>query len=324
VKRFDVEAITEGAPENHSSSKDLFGMSQNKKNDIIKELKLKYEVTKKGIYMDFLRSMAVSKNGDFVWGFHVTESRKGKVLRQCFSTGELFLYDYEHQKIVISVSVAEDLNIVISGGWDNKAVLHDMDSGKIKKIIDLQYGDLCCLIQLGNLLVIGDEDRVRLFDMVKRKDMDVPHIKLGGYAICMLICKRHSEGGNVELLVGNNSPKLNQITVVYQLIKGRRNIKKMRPKIRKKRIYEEVVVEIESLEEENQLLRPQKDSLESMLSHLEGKTIQKLEARQADLESELESVKKRKMEYKEEFFNLRQGLDQKKNTKLAMVSQNSK
>jgi hypothetical protein len=292
--------------------------------------------------MILLRAMAVSENGDFVWGIHLTGFYKVVLLRQCFSTGESLLYDYEHKYLALSVLVAEDLQTVISGGLDQKAVLHDLNSGKTKKIIDLQYAGLFCLFRLANVVAIGDEDRVRFFDLVNRKHMDLSYIQLGGGASCMLTHKGKSKGNSVELLVGNYSPKLKQITVVDKLIKGRRNIKKMhpkvkeklineepkgkiinqnmRPKIRKKRIHEELVVEIESLEEEHQLLRPQKDSLGSILSHLEGKTIQKLEARQADLESELESVKKKKIKCKEEFFNLRQELDQKKNTKLAMVS----
>jgi hypothetical protein len=179
----------------------------------IKEVRIKSKKTKKGFFVASNQSVAVSKNGDFIWGNHLTEFPKGKLLRQCFSTGESFLYDYEHEKLIVSVMVVEDLHTVISGGWDNKAVLHDLDSGKIKKIIDLQDWSLYCLYRFGNVVAVGFGTMVWFLDMFKRKFMKLSHVKLKQKSICMLTRKGKSKGNNVELLVGNWSSKLKQVTI---------------------------------------------------------------------------------------------------------------
>jgi hypothetical protein len=282
--------------------------------------------------------MEVSRNGDFIWGIHLTEYPKGKVLRQCFSTGESLLYDYEHEKAALSLLVVKDLKTVISGGSDNKAVLHDLDSGKTTKIIDLQYGYLSCLFRLGNVVGIGDKDRITFLDVLNKKYMNVIHVKLGGGAYCMLIRGGKSKGGNVELLVGNQSQKLKQIILVNKLVKEigvignikapvrEKIIKKMIKKTKSKPTYEQLVVEIESLKDKNQLLRAQNESLKSRLSELETKTIKNLVKRQADLEKKLKSAKSRKKEYKREFTNITQELEQEKekNMKLVKARMNNK
>jgi WD40 repeat protein len=176
---------------------------------------MKCDETKKGIHLNYPKSIAVSENGDFVWGNHIIKDRKCKLLRQCFSTGELFLYDYLHEDLIMSVLVVEDLQTVISGGEDKKAVLYDLDSGKIKQIFDLQYGFLTCLFRVGNVVALGHERRVRFFDLVNRKYMGVPHVQLAGNAYYMLTRKGKSKGNNVELLVGNGSPELKQITIKF-------------------------------------------------------------------------------------------------------------
>jgi hypothetical protein len=371
VKRFEVETIAES----QSFLEKLFRKKEN-----ISEVNLKCLETKKGINMDLLRRMAVSENGDFVWGNHLSEFPKGRVLRQCFSTGESLLYDYEHENIVLSVLVVEDLQTVISGGLDKKAILHDLDSGKTNKIIDLKYGYLTCLYRLGNVVAVGDEDRVRFFDLVNRKHMDVPHIEFKGSANCMLIREGKSKENNVELLVGNYSPELKQITLVDKIIKAERVIrnikapaeekenKNMKKIVQEKQTYEELVVKIEflieknqllkhqnqllehknqllenknqllennfqslennfqSFEHQNQLLKDQNDLLVSKLSELKTKTIGNFEMKHADLEKELKFAKSRKKEYKREFKNVQQELDQekRKNTKLIKVRMNKK
>jgi hypothetical protein len=174
---------------------------------------LKSKKTKKGIYVDSINSMSVSKNGDFIWGVHLSESRRGKVLRQCFSSGDSLLYDYQHEDLADTILVVEDLKTVISGGCDQKAVLHDLDSGQTNKIIEFQSASLTCLFRVEDVLVIGNGGRVWFFDMVNAKDRDAPDIQLEGACVFMSIREGKSKGNNVELLVGNTSPKLNQITL---------------------------------------------------------------------------------------------------------------
>jgi hypothetical protein len=128
--------------------------------------------------MDFISQLSVSPCGKCIWGVHITEYPKSRLLMQCFQTRKSLLYNYEHQDIVLAVMIAEDLGLAMTGGRDNKAVLHCLQSGKTIKVLDFGVE---CLFRLGSVvaLAVYDKEQIRFFDLVEQKMLNISPIETG-------------------------------------------------------------------------------------------------------------------------------------------------
>jgi hypothetical protein len=116
---------------------------------------LQVKSTTKGVFMEFSKYLAVSQDEPKAWGIHLTESPKCRLLMQDFETGESLAFDYEHQDIAMTVMVAGDLNLAMTGGNYHRTVLHCLRSGKTLNVLILNIGSIICCYRLGSVVAVA-------------------------------------------------------------------------------------------------------------------------------------------------------------------------
>jgi hypothetical protein len=178
--------------------------------------------TPKGVYTDLIRNLSVSRCGERIWGVHYTEYPKWRLLMQCFRTRKIMVFNYEHQNGAMSVIVAENLGLAMTSGRDRKTVLHCLISGKTIKVVDI---GVSCFYRLGSVVALGDSDKkkVRFFDLVKKKMLDVVPVETGFFILCMQMSIRNSLRNNQHpqsslFLGGYKSSKIVKIILSKEII----------------------------------------------------------------------------------------------------------
>jgi hypothetical protein len=164
--------------------------------DIVDIDQLPLVKTPKGINLELIKNLFVSHCGERVWGSHITEHPKCKLLMQCFRTKKSLLFNYEHQKITSAMMIAEDLGLAMTGIYSGITVLHCLISGKTIKVLDIR---ITCFYRLGSVVVVTDfEEQISLFDLVKQQILDIAPAEIGLDITCMQRCIRQSPKNNQE------------------------------------------------------------------------------------------------------------------------------
>jgi hypothetical protein len=185
---------------------------------------LQVKSTNKGVRIDLLRLLAVSDDGSKAWGVHITEHelRKCRLLRQDFERGKSLLYNYEHQTLALALMVVESFDLVITGGYDEKIVLHCLQSGKTLKVLDLGIGVIHCLYGRGSVVAVGGEKQVVFLDLVSQKRMDILPVEVECDITCMQLnikkSSQENDSSQFILFVGGwCSTKLTEITLPEEI-----------------------------------------------------------------------------------------------------------
>jgi hypothetical protein len=214
IKKGDIQSI-----------KEIKADEQSMKN--IQDLQVKS--TRKGIFMESIIELEVSDDGSRVWGIHITDynSCKYQLLMEEFESGKSLLYNYEHQEMTDALIVAEDLNLVITGGEDKKIILHCLETGKTLKVLDLGVGRIPCFYRLGSVVAVAKDKEINFFDLVGKKKMDMLPVKVKCIVTCMQlsIIKSPEEKNSYQhiLFVGGfNSTNLTK-TILPQEISEKSN-----------------------------------------------------------------------------------------------------
>ena len=133
VKRFDLDHIL-GKPVLEST---VLPTPNEHSPAVVEECNLPYLSTRKGIFLISLNGVSISSSGDRIWGFYIFKDIFGhfqyKLVMHTFTSNEELVYDYEHIYRGFSVVASEDLNLVMTGAWDGKTVLHNLTSGPQSK-----------------------------------------------------------------------------------------------------------------------------------------------------------------------------------------------
>jgi hypothetical protein len=184
---------------------------------------LEFKSTRKGVFICYLKRLAVSRDGSKAWGIHMTESPKCRLLMEDFENGDPLVYNYEHQKLALAVMVAEDLNLAMTGGNDNKTVLHCLHTGKTLKVLNLGIGGIGCFYNLENVVAVGGYKQVVFFDPITLEKMEIPFVKVECDVKCIQIGIKKSPRENrsqpILFVGGNLSSKLTKILLPKDTIK---------------------------------------------------------------------------------------------------------
>ena len=278
--------------------------------------------------MDLVRGLCVSSCGDKVWGCHIKKKVKNKYISRLmmydFKKKSHFFYDYEHQNLIVSVLVSEVFKLAISGGRDKTLVLHDLESGKMVKRLDMKYGNLRCLFDLGTAVAVGDWDSVRLLDL-QTKEMGQFEVKAGGKFIqCMNLSIRGSyQCDNMTLLVGaEDSNKIIKIIIPAAIAKLGKKILEMQNQSKN---TEKFIKKMILLENENKRLLEKNQRLKDKLKQEEnGKvdTISKFEKKIMDLSNEVETQETIKEQFQEVLQHVKNQLTSCKKENEILVNSN--
>jgi hypothetical protein len=173
-------------------------------------------VTPKGVFANFTTSLVISHDGDRIWSVRLLKKNKFRLLMQCFKTRKSLFFNFEHKKQVLSVMVAEDLGMVLSGGLDHKVVLHCLYTGKTIRVLKLGIRTIYCFLRLGNVVAIGGKHTVVFYDLPKQKVMEIPAIKTECIISCMQLgieksSKKLQKNKCILLVGGPESTKLKHI-----------------------------------------------------------------------------------------------------------------
>jgi hypothetical protein len=191
---------------------------QAKDESILEINKLPFYETPKGFFLNLIRSLQVSDDGKRLWGLQLVKYKRFVLLMQCLRTKKSRLFNYCHQNLTLSVMVAEDQGIVMTGGADSKVVLHCLNTGKTIKVLELEIKIILCLLKLGNVVVIAGEETLLFFDLIKQEIMEIPPIKIEfTISYLHLGMKRYSENHQQKewsLIVGGiDSTKLISVSL---------------------------------------------------------------------------------------------------------------
>ena len=142
-------------------------MMNYKSDKIIDEKDITIESNDFEFSIDFPRSIAVSSCGHKVWSFHLTpkDKKKTAVILYNFEKNSTNVYECKHQKHGICILVAEDLDLLISGGDNKKLIIHNLKTRKTIKIIDLK-NNISFFKRLGRLVAIGISNKIVFLDLV--------------------------------------------------------------------------------------------------------------------------------------------------------------
>lgn len=117
-------------------------------------------------YKDFFQ-FSISKKGDCIWTGYTVKNDFFKIVCIKLNTGKLFFYDYEHKYTVYIIEAVEEFNLLISGGIDQKLILHDLESGRTLKVFDLKIS-LFNSKRVKNMMVISTKRHIYFFDLRKK------------------------------------------------------------------------------------------------------------------------------------------------------------
>ena len=73
--------------------------------------------------------------------------------------------------------ISEDHNLVLSGGKNQKAILHDMTLGKVLKVFYMDYGDLRSICKFESLVAFVDVHIFCFIDLRMAFNLIVSQIK---------------------------------------------------------------------------------------------------------------------------------------------------
>jgi WD40 repeat protein len=175
-------------------------------------------VTPKGVYIESVKFFKVSHDGNRIWGLYLLKNLKCVLMMQCMRTRKSLIFNYVHQKPVLSVIVSEDLGLAMTGGADNKAVLNCLETGRTIKVIKFGIPSIHCLLRLGSVVAVGGKRTVLFFDLIEQEIMEIESIKTECIIDNMkLVIKKTSKHQNdikwVLLVGGCNSNKLKGINL---------------------------------------------------------------------------------------------------------------
>jgi hypothetical protein len=155
--------------------------------------------TGKKVWMDLLRYLEISDDGSKAWGISIfecdSETMKCKLVMHNFETGNSLVYNYQHQNLTLTLTVSEDLNLAVTGGFDDKIVLHCLESGKTLKVLDLGIGALSCFYKLGSVVAIAGEKQVIFFDLLTKRRMKMLSVEVDCVIRCMQLSIEKSSQG---------------------------------------------------------------------------------------------------------------------------------
>ena len=172
--------------------------------------------------MNSENSFFVSSCGHKIWGVLVIQSseyhQQSKVIMMDLRTASEMLYDYDHQKLAESVMASESKHVVLSGGIDERLVLHDLSSGKTLRIFDMKYGTLSSLCRFGNTVAIGDQNMIYFIDLESKQKLDTETVTTSNCMICS-IKSALDEKEEVSLFVGGvNFGKVDKIRLTKGIL----------------------------------------------------------------------------------------------------------
>jgi hypothetical protein len=190
-------------------------MGEEEDSGIIQEKDIQCVSSKAKVFTELVRSMAVSEDGNFLWGIHITEALKSTLIRVSFENGEVLTYSHEHKKVAFAVMVSEEFGVAMTGGNDQRVVVHDLWSGLVRRIIQTPKCRVHCLFALGRCAVIVQKKRVRFFDLVEGDYVqDEPTVELKENVKCMQLAVKKSKGEKeLVLLLAGKSPKLKEVKI---------------------------------------------------------------------------------------------------------------
>lgn len=128
-------------------------------------MSLPHAVSAIEIFCDLGRSFAVSENGQQLVGFRILESQQSRLVKQNFGDGKCLAFAFQHERLGISVVLAERLGLAVSGGYDGKVVVYDWETGKVVKLFDLGPAPVSCLRGFGEVVFVGGRRTLRSIDL---------------------------------------------------------------------------------------------------------------------------------------------------------------
>ena len=219
--------------------------------------------------MAFVRGLSVSSCGDKVWACQIQKKVKNnkyisRLMMYDFKKKSYFLYDYEHQDLILSVLVSETFKLAMSGGSDKTLMLHGLESGKTIKRFDMKYGSITCLFDLGTAVAVADEHTVRLLDIETRK-MGQFEVKAEGmYINCMnQSFGRIDQNDKMALLVGGAlANKIDKINIPKAIKENERDILEIWDETKNMEKFSDKMI---NLQNENKQLREKNQKLKEKL-----------------------------------------------------------
>ena len=236
--------------------------------------------------MNLVSGVSVSSCGDKVWACWIRMKIKddyiSKLMMYDFKKNSHFLYDYEHQDLIVSVLISEAFSLAMSGGLDRTLVLHGLKTGKTIKKIHMRYGYLQCLFDLGSAVAVGDQHTLRFFDLETR-EMDQYEVRAeGDYILCMNLGVQQSHHNDYMalLLGGIFSNKIDKISIPKAIVENGRDILEMRNQTKNKEKFKRKMIDLENenkrLLKENQLLKQKLMQEKNRKVDLKSKYVKKL------------------------------------------------
>ena len=99
-----------------------------------------------------------------------------KIIKFNFFKKTEFLYDYEHKILPTSVMVSENHNIALSGGYDQKLVLHNLTSGQTIKVFNLK-NNFKSILRLKSIVILGENGCLSFFDLESKEKIEGVKVK---------------------------------------------------------------------------------------------------------------------------------------------------
>ena len=224
-----------------------------------------------GVCILYAKALSVSSCGERVWACQIQEKVRddyqSRLVRLDYETDSSLFYDYKHPDLIVSVLVSEALKIAMSGGFEKTLVLHALDTGKTLRRIDMKYGFVRCLFDLGSAVVVGDEHTLRFLDLETQK-MSLTEVRTtGDWIKCVgLSISRADENQEMTLLVGGqNSNKVGKITVPQTITKLGKHILEIRDRPRKTQKFQRKMIDLAS---ENERLKKEFENVYNELCKL--------------------------------------------------------
>lgn len=175
--------------------------------------------------MDFVRAMSVSVRGTFALGIHIVEYPRSRMVKMCFESNEVLEYQYEHEFMGLCTLLAEDLNLAVSGGNDFKVAVHNLRTGDVLNVFDLQVRGIRSLLRLGSVLSVGGANgKIKMLDLMSRKEVPTDQIVVEGEITCMSVGRGRSKKSGKKglfLLVGElNTSNMITVEVPHDIAKN--------------------------------------------------------------------------------------------------------
>ncbi|MEL6803105.1 MAG: hypothetical protein AAFO91_04880 [Bacteroidota bacterium] len=227
-----------------------------KESDILDQETLPFSSSCEGVWLNFVNGLSVSSCGDKVWACRIQKKVDNRYISRLMVQDfqkDSRMYDYEHQNLILCVSVSEAFDVCLSGGYDQTLAVHDLESRKLLFTLDMNH-QVSCLLDLGSAVAVGDGHTVRFLDLDIKQIGREPGVKtLGDSIACMdLSLGKTTQNGQMYVLVGgSNSSQIDKVAVPKEFARLGKQILKIR---NRHKISEKFCKKIVDLQNQNRSL----------------------------------------------------------------------